>query len=151
MVIRWQVCSRTERHLSGHRTVSGSLWIRAVHSRVAAMKKSSCRRMVRGWSAVCSSQKENGVWNFYSESGEKQGALDADAVDLNRGSGLAFCKNGKWGFATNDGNVAIEPEYDKAKSFFRRRCSGVYRWQMGLHQWKWYAGDRSSSGRCVVF
>lgn len=58
MVIRWQVCSRTERHLSGHRTVSGSLWIRAVHSRVAAMKKSSCRRMVRGWSAVCSSQKK---------------------------------------------------------------------------------------------
>ena len=47
-----------ERHLSGHRTVSGSLWIRAVHSRVAAMKKSSCRRMVRGWSAVCSSQKK---------------------------------------------------------------------------------------------
>ena len=61
--------------------------------------------------------KKNGVWNLYSESGEKQGALDADAVDLNRGSGLAFCKNGKWGFATNDGSVAIEPEYDEAKSF----------------------------------
>lgn len=35
-----------------------SIIIRAVHSRVAAMKKSSCRRMVRGWSAVCSSQKK---------------------------------------------------------------------------------------------
>lgn len=61
--------------------------------------------------------KENGVWNLYNENGEKQGALDADEVDLNRGSGLAFCKNGKWGFATNDGSVAIEPEYDEAKSF----------------------------------
>ena len=61
--------------------------------------------------------KENGVWNLYNENGEKQGALDADEVDLNRGSGLAFAKNGKWGFATNDGSVAIEPEYDGAKSF----------------------------------
>ena len=61
--------------------------------------------------------KENGVWNLYNENGEKQGALDADEVDLNRGSGLAFAKNGKWGFATNDGSVAIEPEYDGARSF----------------------------------
>lgn len=61
--------------------------------------------------------KENGVWNLYSESGEKQGALDADAIDLNRGSGLAFCKNGKWGFAANDGTAVIAPEYDAAKSF----------------------------------
>lgn len=61
--------------------------------------------------------KKNGKWNLYSEAGEQQGALDADEVDLNRGTGLAFAKNGKWGFATNDGNVAIEPQYDGAKSF----------------------------------
>ena len=61
--------------------------------------------------------KKNGKWNLYSEAGEQQGALDADEVDLNRGSGLAFAKNGKWGFATNDGNAAIAPEYDAAKSF----------------------------------
>ena len=61
--------------------------------------------------------KKNGKWNFYSEDGKQQGALDADEVDLNRGSGLAFAKNGKWGFATNDGTVAIEPQYDEAKSF----------------------------------
>ena len=61
--------------------------------------------------------KKNGKWNLYSEAGEQQGALDADEVDLNRGTGIAFAKNGKWGFATNDGNVAIEPQYDGAKSF----------------------------------
>lgn len=61
--------------------------------------------------------KKNGVWNIYSEDGKQQGALDADEVDLNRGSGLAFAKNGKWGFATNDGTMAIEPQYDGAKSF----------------------------------
>lgn len=61
--------------------------------------------------------KKNGVWNFYSEDGKQQGNLDADEVDLNKGSGLAFAKNGKWGFATDDGNVAIEPQYDGAKSF----------------------------------
>lgn len=61
--------------------------------------------------------KKNGKWNLYSEAGEQQGVLDADEVDLNRGTGLAFAKNGKWGFATNDGNVAIEPQYDGAKSF----------------------------------
>ena len=61
--------------------------------------------------------KKSGKWNLYSESGEQQGALDADEIDLNRGSGLAFCKNGKWGFATNDGTVAIEPQYEGAKSF----------------------------------
>ena len=61
--------------------------------------------------------KKDGKWHLYSETGEQQGTLDADKVDLNRGTGLAFEKGGKWGFATNDGNVAIEPEYDGAKSF----------------------------------
>ena len=61
--------------------------------------------------------KKNGKWNLYSEAGEQQGTLDADEVDLNRGTGLAFAKDGKWGFATNDGNAAIAPEYDTAKSF----------------------------------
>ena len=47
----------------------------------------------------------------------QQGALDADEVDLNRGNGLAFAKDGKWGFAANDGTAVIAPEYDAAKSF----------------------------------
>lgn len=61
--------------------------------------------------------KKNGVWNVYSEAREQQGALNADAVDLNRGSGIAFEKSGKWGYALADGSVAIEPQYDGAKAF----------------------------------
>lgn len=61
--------------------------------------------------------KKNGRWNFYTETGEQKGTLDADQVDLNRGTGLAFAKDGKWGFADNEGTVVLEPEYEAARSF----------------------------------
>ena len=52
--------------------------------------------------------KKNGKWNLYSEAGEQQGALDADEVDLNRGNGLAFAKDGKWGFINGRGTQVID-------------------------------------------
>ncbi|MGN0706806.1 MAG: WG repeat-containing protein [Faecalibacterium sp.] len=61
--------------------------------------------------------KRNGVWNFYSEAGEQQNTLNADAVDRNVGNGTAFQKDGKWGFALSDGSVVIAPQYERARSF----------------------------------
>lgn len=62
--------------------------------------------------------KEKGKYYMYDMEGNKVGSFVADDVDVVTEDGyVAFCKNGKWGFADLNGEEVIKPTYEGAKSF----------------------------------
>lgn len=62
--------------------------------------------------------KEEGKYYLYDEKLKRIGGFDAEALDIcTEDNIIAYKKDGKWGFVDSEGNVAIVPEYDEAKSF----------------------------------
>lgn len=59
-----------------------------------------------------------GVYAFCDEDLDAKEEIKCDDIDGYSEDGLvAFCKDGKWGFADDDGEVVIKAQYEKAKSF----------------------------------
>lgn len=62
--------------------------------------------------------KENGKYRIYDMELQVIGDFAADDVDICvDAEGIAFCKDGLWGFADCEGNVVYEPAFAAAKSF----------------------------------
>lgn len=61
---------------------------------------------------------ENSEYGIYSKDGNKLNDFSCKDADKYLGGAIAFENDsGKWGFVDDNGNVVIEPKYDKAKSF----------------------------------
>lgn len=57
-------------------------------------------------------------YHLFTASGEPVGDLSAADMDVYMGGWIAFqSTNGLWGFVDRDGQVVVEPTYQKAKSF----------------------------------
>lgn len=61
--------------------------------------------------------KESGKYHLYNTSFEKISDFAADDIDICVNDQIAFQKNGKWGFVDKEGNILLEPQFTKAKSF----------------------------------
>lgn len=67
---------------------------------------------------ILAKSAEDGKYHIYDESFSMVGSFAADDIDLCIDStGIAFAQNGKWGFVNNKGEVLVEPQYARAKSF----------------------------------
>lgn len=63
-------------------------------------------------------KNKDGVYCVYDEKLKEKAKLDCSDVDCISTDGIiAFCKDSKWGFVNTSGEVIIQPEYNKAKSF----------------------------------
>lgn len=61
-------------------------------------------------------QKDN--YQMYDSKEKVIGNFKCEDIDIvTNDKYIAYCKDGKWGFADKDGKVIIKPQYDKAKSF----------------------------------
>lgn len=61
---------------------------------------------------------ESGKYYFYNENFEKKGDFSADDMDICvDGKTVAFKRGDKWGFVNVNGEIVIEPQYTKARSF----------------------------------
>ena len=62
--------------------------------------------------------KKEGSYHLFDKKENQIGDFACDDVDVMTQDGIfAFQKNGKWGFADQDGNEIIKAHYEKAKSF----------------------------------
>lgn len=63
-------------------------------------------------------KNSEGVYGLYDEKFRVQATFDCENIGILSESGIiAFEKGGLWGFANEEGNVVIEPQYAGAKSF----------------------------------
>ena len=62
--------------------------------------------------------KTQGKYHMYDGSLKQMNEFSCDDIDIClEGNGIAYQENGLWGFVDKEGNVMIEPIYQKAKSF----------------------------------
>lgn len=62
--------------------------------------------------------KKNGSYHLYDSEWKQIGTLSAEDMDICVGkSNIAYEEDGKWGFVTQSGEIALEPTYERAKSF----------------------------------
>ena len=62
--------------------------------------------------------KKEGQYEICDENFKTHGAIQGNDIDIYTEDGIiAYCRDGKWGFVDADGEILIQPEYDKAKSF----------------------------------
>lgn len=61
--------------------------------------------------------KSGGSWRIYSASWKEQEDFSCDDIDVYIDGGIAFCRDGQWGFVDKNGRELIAPAYDRARSF----------------------------------
>lgn len=61
----------------------------------------------------------NDHWRLYDTAGKRIGSWEAEQIAFpeEKDGLVAFCRDGKWGYATQKGTVVLEPRYEEARSF----------------------------------
>ena len=96
----------------GAYSAAGKMLLPAVYDEITATDK--------GY--TCFAVRQGAVWKFIHGDGSAVSKEEFDYIGEFSEEGLAVVrKNGKWGYATHQGQIAVSPQFEEAKDF----CSGL--------------------------